>query len=286
MLQTNHRWHAHSQGTVHVQKMTQELRTELVERGLGMLIEHGTWLLVHPALSAAYTLALIDRVADANRIAVVTDQSALHELRGAGAGEEWSRTLLESSGQPEGSRARQRDEVVALYAAIAIKAVIPDNIENIPVGKIIKARTTLAVEFDIFREHLNTLAEEFTELAQVENLSILQAQLQMLVDRDLRRPTATLERSLRQLGLEPAHAILGLKTLELPAIAAAATSAVGVPIAVSQAGLATARLIASSIQTHSKRRDARQSSPVGYLLGLKQQIGRRGIIERIRYPHG
>jgi len=282
-LQFSRGWHIHSQ-SIHIQKMTNALRQELIYHGLGKLIENDTWLVVHPALGAAYTMTLIDRIAQANQLAVVTDQPALHELHGGDVGEEFSNVLLEPTFQPEDSKARNTDQVAALYAAIAINAVIPKNIGNVPTKKIVKARTTLAAEFDAFRDHLNTLAEEFSELTSVENLTILQERLQMMADRDPRRPTAALERSLRQLGLEPANAILGLKTLELPALAAAATSAAGIPVVAGEAGLATARLIAASARARSKRRDARQSSPAGYLLGLKRQIGRRSFTDRIRHP--
>jgi hypothetical protein len=269
-------------GLIHAEKMTAMRGRELVYQGLGRIVDNDTWVVTHPAISAAYTLTLIDRIARANQLAVVTDQPSLHELRGGGVGEEFASTLLGAPFETESGRVRAADDIAALYAILAVKAVVPKSIETVPVKKIIKARTSLAVEFDVFREHLNALAEEFSELAQLENLTILQERLQMLVNRNLRRPTAALERNLRQLGLEPANAVLGLKTLELPALAATATSAAGIPVVAGEAGLATARLIAASARARSKRRDARQSSPVGYLLGLKRQIGRRGFVERIR----
>jgi hypothetical protein len=274
-------------GSIDVGKMTSALRHHLVDLGLGKTVDDDRQVVVHPAVSAAYTLTLVDRIAKANQLAVVTDQPRLHELRGGRVGEELANTLLGTPFNAEGGRVHAAGDVAALYAVLAVKTVVPQNIETVPVKKIVKVRTKLAVEFDVFREHLNTLTDEFSELGQVENLTILQERLQMLVDRDLRRPTAALERSLRQLGLEPASAVLGAKTLELPALAAAAASVAGVPVIASQAGLVTARLIGAGAQAHSKRRDARQNSPVGYLLGLKRQIRpRRGFIERIRHPFG
>lgn len=271
-------------GSVHVRKMTSVLRAELVHYGLAKAVDSGTWIATHPAISAAYAMTLVDRIAKANQLA--TDQPKLHELHGGGAREEFVNTLLVKPSETEYDSVHTANEIAELYALLAVKAVVPRNIEAVPVETIIKARTKLAVEFDVFPEHLNTLAEEFSNLAQMENLTILQERLQMLVDRDLRRPTAALERNLRQLGLEPASAVLGLKTLDLPALAAAATSAAGLPAVAGQAGLASARLVAASARARSKRREARQSSPVGYLLGLKRQIGRRGLVQRIRRPFG
>ena len=77
--------------------------------------------------------------------------------------------------------------------------------------------------------------------------------------------------------LKAAAAVLGVKTLELPAVVAAAGSAFAVPMVASQAGLVTARLIAAGRRARSHRRASMHSGPAGYLLGLKKHLGRRGV---------
>ncbi|MFJ7213599.1 DUF6236 family protein [Amycolatopsis sp. NPDC098790] len=269
-------------GSVHAGKMTAELHRELVDYGLGKVADDGTWVTTHPAISAAYATTLVDRIANANQLAVITDQPKLHALHGDDEG--YFSSLLGDTAKADGEQPHAASDVAALYAHLAVKTVIPRNIEDIPVQEIVKVRKTLASEFDAFRDHLGTLAGEFSNLAQVENPTVLQARLQMLVDRNLRRPTEALERSLRRLGFDPAGAILDLKSSELPALAAAVTSAAGVPKVVAEAGLAAARLVAGGARARATQRDARQNSPVGYLLGLKQQFGRRSVRERVRHP--
>lgn len=169
-----------------------------------------------------------------------------------------------------------------MCAAVAIRTVIPAGISDIPVEKIIKTRQKLSVEFDVFRDYLNSLADRLDEIGRIRDPSVLQARLELLVERDLRRPTSELERNLRLLGLEPAQAVLGLKSLELPAAAATVASAAAIPLGVTQAGLVAARLITSGVETRARRRNMLQGGPAGYLLGLQRQLTPGGVIERMR----
>ena len=261
------------EGNVHIGAMSEVLNEELVSLGLASLAgEHDdNWLVVHPAISSAYSVTLVDRVARANDLSVVTDQPKLHETHSVGVAENFASILLGAKAEDQ-VQTHDNQDVATMYANIAIQTVVPANLENIPAEKIAKVRITLANEFDTFREHLNSLADDFASLVGIENTTVLQARLQMLVDRDLRRPTAALERSLRLFSLEPMKAVLGLKTLNLPAAAAAATSVAGVPVAAGQAGLVTARLVAGALRSRSQRRAAMQAGPAGYLLGLKKKL--------------
>lgn len=175
--------------------------------------------------------------------------------------------------------AHNADDVAIRYADIAVTTVVPSNLEHVPVAKIVKARQKLAAEFDVFHQHMKSLDEECTELATIENPAVLHARLHLLVDRDLRTPTAALQHDLRTLGLEPATAVLGLKSLPLPAIAAA-TSTAGVPLAAGEAGLVTARLVTAGLRARAARRAARRSGPAGYLLGLRQTLRQRRLFGR------
>lgn len=274
-------------GWIHVEKLTARLANELVRSRLGVLVGNRPdfrgepeWAVVAPGIAAVYTAALADRVASWNDLSVVTDRQGAHGILNGWDIETLARLLLSEDREDESSL--DTDEVGALYAAVAIKTVVPARIDDIPVDRIIRARRELAPEFDAFRDHLSLLADRLTELGQIKDPSILQARLELMVERDLRRPTQELEDKLRQLGLEPAQAVLGLKSLELPAAAAAAASAIALPPGVSQAGLVAARLIASSVQSRAQRRQILATSPAGYLLGLEKELTPGGIIERLR----
>jgi hypothetical protein len=149
------------------------------------------------------------------------------------------------------------------------------------VEQVVKARRTLAAEFDAFCAHLDSLSGQFAELGQIEDQQILRVRLEILVGRDLRRPTAELGRGLRQLGLQPARAVLGMKSLQLPAAAAAAASGVGLPLVAGQAGLVTAQFIASSVQARQTAEERRRSA-AGYLLGLHSELTPKSVVDRVR----
>jgi hypothetical protein len=274
-------------GWIHIEKLTAGLAHELALNRLGVLVGsrpdfrgEPEWAVVAPGIAAVYTAALADRVASSNDLSVVTDRQGAHGILNGWDIETLAQLLLSEDQEDESSF--DTDEVGALYAAVAIKTVVPARIEDIPVGRIISARRKLAPEFDAFRDHLSLLADRLTELGQIKDPSVLQARLELMVERDLRRPTQELEKKLRQLGLEPAQAVLGLKSLELPAAAAAAASAVALPAGVSQAGLVAARLVASGVQARTQRRQMLGSSPAGYLLGLEKQLTPGGIVDRLR----
>jgi len=262
---------------LHVEKLTADLRRVILMSGLG--VKHGDWICVAPELAAVYVAALADKVAHDNDLAVITDQPDAHGILNGWNVDTLARVLL---GDGQDREALDADEVGAMYAAVAIRTVVPARIGDIPVEKIIEVRRRLAAEFDAFRDHLNSLADRLTELGRIKDASVLQARLELMVERDLRRPTDALEGQLRQLGLEPARAVLGLKSLELPAAAAAAVSAAALPAGIGEAGLVAARLITSGIETRDRRRQMLQSSPAGYLLGLQKQLTPGGIVERLR----
>jgi hypothetical protein len=261
-------------------KLSPSLTEKFLDTGLGVLSDDRAWMGVDPQLADVYLAALAERVARANGMPLVTDQPRAHGALNGWDVETLARVLLAGDAD-DMPAAREPDGIAALYAAVAISTVVPRGLADVPVKRIIAARRMLADEFDSFREHLDSMAERFTELAEIESPEVLRARLKILVERDLRRPTATLEAGLRQLGMEPARAVLGMNSLALPATAAAVAAGAGVPVAVGQAGMVAARFIGSGLRARRSSREMRRSA-AGYLLGLRLELDPRGIVERVR----
>lgn len=266
-------------GLIKLGKMEDGLSSPLFQLGLGVMGLKDE-VFVASELAAVYIGALADRVAIANDLAVVTDEPDAHGtiLNGCDFDTLAQVLLRDDKAEP----VLGTDEIGAMYAAVAVRTVVPARINDIPVQKIIKARRELGAEFDAFRDHLDSLADRLTELGRIKDETVLHARLELMVERDLRRPVDELERKLRQLGLEPARAVLGLKSLELPAAAAAAASAAAFPPGVGEAGLVAGRLITSALGTRAMRRRIQQSGPAGYLLGLQKELTPGGVIDRLR----
>jgi len=265
-------------GWIYTGAAPHRMRNQLIRAGLGRP-GGADWVVVAPELAAVYIAALAERVAAENDLAAVTDQPEAHGVLNAWDITTMAQVLL---GDYQDEAPLDTDQVGVMYAAVAIRTVVPARIGDIPVKKIIEVRRKLAAEFDGFRDHLASLAEKLAELGRIRDPSVLQARLELMVGQDLRRPTEDLEQKLRQLGLEPARAVLGLKSLELPAAAAAAAaSATALPLTAGEAGLVAARLISSGLGARTARRQARASSPAGYLLGLQKQLTPGGIVDRL-----
>ncbi|HEV2371501.1 MAG TPA: DUF6236 family protein [Streptosporangiaceae bacterium] len=265
---------------VHVGKIPPHLIDALVETRLAVPSDDRFWIALHPRLASVYLAALAERIAQANAMPVVTDQSFAYGALNGWQLDTLARVLLsEDSDRPPA--ARPPGQVAALYGALAVQAVVPEGLSGIPAERIVRARRALAAEFDAFCVHLDSMAGQFAELAAIEDVAILRARLEVLAGRDLRQPTAELETGLRKLGLEPARAVLGMKTLQLPAIAAAAATGAGLPIAAGQGGLVAAQFVASSIQAHQTAQQLRRSA-AGYLLGLHQELSPRSAVDRVR----
>ncbi|MFJ9371492.1 hypothetical protein ACIRRA_44840 [Nocardia sp. NPDC101769] len=73
------------------------------------------------------------------------------------------------------------------------------------------------------------MAGEFARLDRIDDPAVLNMYIQDLVQRDLGKPLRDLQKGLTALKLKPARAVLGLKSLELPAVAALAAHELALP---------------------------------------------------------
>lgn len=257
-------------------QLSDDLRSSLLAAGLARApgdVAGPPWLDMHPRLARAYTNLLMSRIADANELALVTDQAETHV-----APVDIADTLLADF---DLLSSRNPEEVASAYSVAAIQTVVPAELEQIPVQKIIAARRELAEQFDAFRTHLDELSRHFAELATVADPAVLHARVEMLVHDQLRGPVNDLRRELRSLGMRPAQALLSLKTLTPPTVVAAIGGIAGIPSAVTAAGTAAACVIGVA---HVARHDGKvkKRSPAGYLLGLDRMLTPQTLTDRAR----
>ncbi len=145
----------------------------------------------------------------------------------------------------------------------------------------LSTRRTLAAEFDAFREHLASLNDRFSELTQTEDPAILRARLEDLVEADLARPLAELERGLRHLRWEPVRAVLGRSSLALPVVFDLLPETAQLPVVAGAAGMVAATVIGSGARVREEAR-ARRRSAAGYMLGLREELNPTGVVDRMR----
>ncbi|MET7334772.1 DUF6236 family protein [Nonomuraea sp. NPDC005650] len=237
------------------------------------------WIGMHPDLVAIYSCALASRIARANALTPVTDDPRMFALPSDGTVDDLSTALLHPTSPSPPPPASDRPAV--LYACAAVNSVVPAGIEHVPVEKIVRARRTLSDEFDAFRTHIEALNEEFTLLAGIEDRGILNDRMASMVERNLTKSVRELERGLRSLGMEPIRAVFGLKTLELPPIAALAAPSLEVSPVVGAGGAIVIQLLAS-VRAARRAAAEQRSSAAGYLLGLQRELDPVGAITRVR----
>ncbi|MFJ6918628.1 DUF6236 family protein [Streptomyces sp. NPDC101133] len=237
------------------------------------------WVGMHPHMVSVYSCALAARIAQANSLTPVTDDPRFFLLPDLWTADDLGAALLQDA--PPGGSSPASGRASVLYACAAVQAVLPSGIERVPVEKIIHARKVLSDEFDAFSAHIEALHEEFSLLDGIEDPGILQAQLESMVERNLTKPTRELECGLRTLGMDPVRGVFGLKSLELPAVAALAAHTMHMaPIA--GAGGAIAIQLLSSVRTAQRTSAAQRKSAAGYLLGLRRDLDPATALTRAR----
>jgi len=233
---------------------------------------------MHPHLVAVYSSALAHRIAQANDLALVTHDPRLFALPSNWTMDELSAALL--GDHPPTMRA-DGGTTAAMYAFAVTQAVVPANIEHVPAEKIVLARRRLSDEFQAFRAHLASLADELTTIGSVEDVTILRSRLELLAERDLVKATHDLERGLQALGLQPVRAVLGLKSLELPAAGALVAHAANLSPVIGAGSAVVFQLVASAGRARREATTQRVSA-AGYLLGLRRQLSPAGALARVR----
>ncbi|KIR65467.1 DUF6236 family protein [Micromonospora haikouensis] len=234
------------------------------------------WVGMHPRLVAVYSCALAQRISRANQLLPVT-----HDLRLFALPEDWTVQELGAAlvnTRPPGASSSSSS---VLYAGAALQSVLPAGLEHVPAQDIVRARRTLAAEFDAFRVHLTGLAEEFARLDGIEDPEILRARLAAMVELDLRSSVRELEQGLRALRMEPIRAMFGLKSLELPTVAALAAHALNFSPMIGAGGLLAVQAF-TAVRAARKSAGERRSSAAGYLLGLRAQLDPPSALERAR----
>ena len=149
---------------LHTGKGADRLWQTLADAGLA--VKSGDWWGLHPELAWLYMCALTDKLARRNLLTPTTDQFIAHIESLSWTDDLFVSTLLEHD--PE-TRAVPRTGQIERIALLALDFVIPSNLEDVPVKKIIKIRKNYAADFDAFYDEVadlaNNVANELSGIA-------------------------------------------------------------------------------------------------------------------------
>ena len=182
-------------GWVHSRKMSMEFAAFLADEGLGHVgrDDGDQWVGLHPSMAAAYMLALVGACADTEALDPITDYPSplLSPTRGVEAA---VRLLTADFDLYQDPAHRGYDS--AGFATLAIETVVPANIGDISVERILRTKNELAEELSVFRKFVAGQQSEVARLASIQGDAIRVEAFAAQLDSEIKRPLERLERAL------------------------------------------------------------------------------------------
>ncbi|MER7930516.1 DUF6236 family protein [Streptomyces sp. NPDC096057] len=276
---------------VHPDKMSSSLARELAQ--LGLLVSRDyqlRWpsdgrlhyvseLAMHRRLAGVYLAVLADAVARENRMTPLTDQPMACAGTSGWTVEAMAQILLADEA---GTATEEQADYSHAFAVLALQTVVPRDLAEVPVRRIIEARRRLLPELMAYRAFLDSLTPDFIEISQLPDPEVRAAKLRNHVERQIAQPIETMERELGRLGLQPVRAVLSTQTLTPPAMAGVVAEVAHVPSFFTGAGVVAGCLVTAARGALDRRRQVLAGSPTGYLLSLRRELGPSDAVAQIR----
>lgn len=263
------------------------LREVLIEEGLSMplgrngrqsLLEQSIWISMDPMVAWVYKCALTSEIARRERLVPTTDQIAAHR-----AGREWDAAHIEQVLLNRSSAApRDVRNPAELLGELAVQMVIPENLAEIPVKKIIELRVKHQSEFSAFLNAVFTASKEAQEeLAEIESREVLAAYLKNLHQERFAKELEDLKAAMK--GVKIASR-MGIMNLQTPALVGASLGAIGGIVAdkpyVVAAGTALG-FVAHRHTVSEQRRELLRSSQASFLMHVEEGLRPAGLMRRL-----
>ncbi len=270
---------------LHESEVAPELRNALVEAGLALETQRSSfegasgtrWLAMRPEFAWIYKCVLTEELARRTRYTPLTDQSSSHGAYGWDA-DRLARTLIGDHHPAPSDEA----DLVATIGLMSVQLVIPDDIANVPVQKIIDLRKRHAAEFDAYISAVNAAAAGFREaLGTIEDANAREEYLRQTVAASFDTPLKTLRKAVKGLKMNSVLGAVGAK-FELGTAATLAVSgfAAGEPMLTTAAGAVFA---ATTLRRNTAAaRDAlTRTAPTAYLLRVERRLRPQQLHQRV-----
>jgi hypothetical protein len=243
--------------------------------------DYAPWLVMDERLASVYTSLLAENFATANHLQLITDQPKAYSATNNWAFDSFEVSLFKPH-KPQ--MAAGKEELAEVLGFLALNLIVPDNLEDIPIRKIIEIRKRYGEEFLAFGVAVNQAAADLANLTDIRDQPALDRYLKDEVANRFIQPMNDLRRQLRSLKLDAMTMAINVKT-ELPLGAGVVGGAVlaGRPLI---AGTSAAALgLLAMRRGLREQRDAKlQSAPeASFLLYTREHLEARGLLaETIR----
>jgi hypothetical protein len=272
-------------GWIHVTKFPRDVADYLVERDLahrGRGTPDDPWVGLHPVLAGAYMTALAGRISEQAYLEPLTDQTDLRIATPNDNVQSAISLLLGRMPAEPGTADISALSGTETYVMLALKYARPKDPSAIDARKIVQCRENLREELESFWHYVDGQRAELTELAsiplQTRRLEAFVEHVEQTIEQPLRR----LEKGLKLHKLEPARSLLLAGSVAPPLAASATLSVLGAPPVATTATGAVAAVGTAWWQIENTRRQSIASSPVGYLLDVRDQLTPKTLTGRVR----
>jgi hypothetical protein len=176
---------------------------------------------MHPRLALVYMEALAEQMAFVRRFHPLTDNPQDHVAMGPYTLERLAQALLDPlNAQPYlVGFSPTSDEVQGLMATIAFQSVLPHDITNVPVQKIIQLRREHNIELTALQTHIREFVAKLDTIQQINDSKALRDHLEVAYEKELKPQLEELKQCMRSIGIETASAILNVKLTVPPLLA-------------------------------------------------------------------
>jgi hypothetical protein len=264
---------------IYLRDYTMPLAAELADQGLALLDDKRRIIAVPPNLAWAYSGLLSDKLAELNRLVPITDEDSVYASMS-----EWDASLAADRllGHPSPATDRTGHSYESAIGMLAVEQVIPKDMSNLPIDKLIEIRKRYGVQFDAFHDLVNEISADLPEaLNGITDPAVVEAYLKNVVGQRIASPRAELERAVRSLGIDTTLSATAVKVELLAMIGVA----IGVPLATGNPIFATAGAAFAAYGLHRERAKQRASitrtSPVGYLWQIDRKLKPKPLLQRI-----
>ena len=260
---------------LHVGKGTEDLWEMLSDAGLA--VQSGDWWGLHPELAWLYMCALTDKLARRNLLSPTTDRIIAHIGSLSWTDDLFVDALLGNDPKSVVAAKVGRREQISL---LALSLAIPNNVEDVPVQKIIKIRQNYGADFDAFYDEVIDLANSMDgELAAITDPGVLAAYIDSEMQRRFQQPLTNLQRAMRGQGVDTTITALTTK-FELPTSVAIAGGLITRHPGIAASGL-LAMAIVSTVRNLQQGRRQVAPSAASYLWRIDRTLNPDRLIKRI-----
>jgi hypothetical protein len=241
------------------------------------------WIGMHPELAFVYMSALAEQMAAASQLSPATDETLDHLAVTGCTLERLAHALLSPHNVHVVGPKPTEHEIEVQMATLAFQSVLPKNIADVPIQKIIALRKQHTAEHAAFQQHLHDIVSKMGVLQEIESQDALQAHLKVVYDNQLKPQLDEYEQRLKSLGIDTVVGAFNVHA-KLPELITSAAAVAG--LTVINPLLAAGGAIAFSVLPviRDKRKEARDlvhSSPAAYLMNVEEGLGSATLLQRI-----